>query len=89
MSGRRSREKGARTERAIVRLLQAQGIAPTKIISRTRSPGADRCMPIMGLDREVGVKCPATGFNRFYDWLNDRDALKADRQERFIAGRAA
>jgi Holliday junction resolvase len=31
MSGRRSRDKGKRTERAIVRLLQAQGIAATKI----------------------------------------------------------
>jgi Holliday junction resolvase len=31
MSGRRSRDKGSSAERAIARLLQAQGIAATKI----------------------------------------------------------
>jgi Holliday junction resolvase len=31
MSGRRSKDEGTRTERAIVRLLQAQGIAAEKI----------------------------------------------------------
>jgi hypothetical protein len=87
MSGRRSRDKDARTERGIVRLLQAQGIAAT-MISRPW-PGADLRAPIIGLDREVEVKSRATGFNRFYDWLKDSDVIKADRQERFIAGRAA
>jgi hypothetical protein len=52
MSGRRSRDKGARTERAIVRLLQGEGIAATKI-SGMYKPGAD----------SVEEKCSATGFD--------------------------
>jgi hypothetical protein len=39
MSGRRSRDNGARTERAIVKALQAQGIMATKISGMYR-PGA-------------------------------------------------
>ena len=76
MSGCRSRDKGARTERAIVRLLQASGIEATKI-SRAWLPGVDRA---------VEVKCRAAGFRKLYDWLNDRDVLivKADRQEPLV-----
>jgi hypothetical protein len=85
VSGRWSRDKGARTERAIVRLLQAQGIEAKKI-SRAWTPGADLRLPILGIDRAVEVKCRATGFSRLYDWLNDRDLLiiKADRQEPLV-----
>jgi hypothetical protein len=57
MSGRRSRDKGNRTERAIVRLLQAQGIAATKI-SGMYKPGADigDVMPIIdGAPETVGT----------------------------------
>jgi hypothetical protein len=85
MSGRRSRDKGARTERAIVRLLQAQGIAATKI-SRAWCAGADLHAQILGVDRAVEVKCRAAGFNQLYDWLDERDVLivKADRQEPLV-----
>ena len=85
MSGRRSRDKGARTERAIVRLLQGQGIAATKI-SRAWSPGADLRVPVLGVDRAVEVKCRAAGFSRLYDWLNQRDVLivKADYKEPLV-----
>jgi hypothetical protein len=85
MSGRRSRDKGARTERAIVRLLQGQGIAATKI-SRAWCPGADLHVPILGVDRAVEVKCRAAGFRKLYDWLQDRDVLivNADRQEPLV-----
>jgi Holliday junction resolvase len=81
MSGRRSRDKGNRTERAIVRLLQAQGIASTKI-SGMYTPGADISMPLLGSDRAVEVKYRADGFRQLYDWLHQRDALivKSDRQ---------
>jgi hypothetical protein len=61
MSGRRSRDKGARTERAVVRMLQAQGIVATKI-SGIYKPGADIIMPLLGTDRAVEVKCRAAGF---------------------------
>lgn len=85
MSGRRSRDKGARTERAIIRLLQAQDIAATKI-SGMYKPGADVCVPLLGTDRAVEVKCRATGFAQLYDWLNERDILivKADRREPLV-----
>ena len=85
MSGRRSRDKGARTERAIVRLLQAQGIAATKI-SGMYKPGADITMPLLGADRAVEVKCRAAGFAQLYDWLSERYFLivKADRQEPLV-----
>lgn len=85
MSGRRSRDKGARTERAIVRLLQGRGIAATKI-SGMYKPGADISMPLLGADRAIEVKCRATGFAQLYDWLSARDILivKADRQEPLV-----
>ena len=85
MSGSRSRDKGARAERAIVRLLQGQGIEATKI-SRAWLPGADLGLPILGVNRAVEVKCRAAGFRKLYDWLNDRDVLivKADRQEPLV-----
>jgi hypothetical protein len=61
MSGLLSRNKGARTERAIVRLLQDQGIAAEKI-SDMYKPGADLSVPVLGVDRAVEVKCRADGF---------------------------
>ena len=83
MSGRRSRDKGARTERAIVRLLQRQRI-PAKKISRAWCVGADLCVPILGVDRGVEVKCCAAGFSQLYDWLNQRDVLIVNRQEPLV-----
>jgi hypothetical protein len=85
MSGSRSRNKGARTDRAIVRLLQEQGIRATKI-SRAWCAGADLRVPIVGVDRAVDIKCRAVDFRQLYDWLNQRDVLivKADRQESLV-----
>jgi Holliday junction resolvase len=89
MSGRRSRDKGNRTERAIVRLLQAQGIAATKI-SGMYKPGADISMPLLGSDRAVEVKCRAAGFRQLYDWLHRRDVLIVkERPSGAVGGRAA
>jgi hypothetical protein len=50
MSGRWSRDKGARAERAIVRLLQRQGIVAEKI-SGMYKPGADLRVSLMAVDR--------------------------------------
>jgi hypothetical protein len=85
MSGRRSRDEGARTERAIVRLLQRQRI-PAKKISRAWCVGADLCVPILGVDPGVEVKCCAADFSQLYDWLKQRNVLivKADRQEPLV-----
>ncbi len=85
MSGRRSRDKGARAERAIVRMLQGQGIVAEKM-SGMYKPGADLRVPLLAADRAVEVKCRAAGFRQLYNWLNQRDVLivKADRQEPLV-----
>jgi hypothetical protein len=88
MSGRRPRDKGARTERAIVRLLQAQGIGATKI-SHAWCAGADLRVQLLGVDRAVEVKCRAAAFNQIYAWLDNRDALiiKSDRKQPLVVVR--
>lgn len=82
VSGRRSRDKGARTEGAIMRLLLGQEIAATKI-SRMHKPDAEPTMPPLSADRVVEVKCRATGFAQLYNWLDERDIpiVKAHRRK--------
>jgi Holliday junction resolvase len=84
MSGRASRLKGNRTERAIVHALQAHGFAAERVplsgAARGRF-GGDVSVPLLGIDRRVEVKCRANGFREIYAWLDGADALiiKADR----------
>ena len=79
MRGRRSRDKGARTERAIERLLEAQGIAATKV-SCAWFASSNLRVPVLGVDRA------AAGFRQLCEWLNQRGVLivKADRQKPFV-----
>jgi hypothetical protein len=86
--GRRSRDKGARTERAIVKALQAQSFMATKT-GGIYKPGADISMLLLGSDRTVEVKYRAAGFKQLYDWLHRRDVLivKSDRQEPLVVVR--
>ena len=85
---RRSREKGRRTELAIVRLLQERGIAAEKV-SRAGHDGPDLSIPVLGHNRAGEVKCRADGFRELYGWIADRDILivKADRQEPLVVVR--
>jgi Holliday junction resolvase len=89
MSGRFSRNKGNRTERSIVALLQDAGFAAERVplsgAARGRF-GGDISVPLLGTDRRVEVKCRATGFSRLYAWLTDADflVLKADRREPLV-----
>jgi hypothetical protein len=85
---RHSREKGRRTELAIVRLLQDRGIAAEKV-SRAGYNGPDLNIPLLGRDRDIEVKCRADGFRELYSWLCDRDVLilKADRKEPLLVVR--
>jgi Holliday junction resolvase len=85
VSGRRSRDKGSRTERAIVRFLQERGFAAEKI-SGLYVPGADLSVPVLGVDRRVEVKARSHGFAQLYSWLVDRDLLivKSDRAEPLV-----
>jgi hypothetical protein len=86
MSGRRSRAKGARTERSIVNALKAGGIAtvhvPLSGVVGGRFAG-HIVLPLMGRDLCVEVKARADGFPELSSWLNERDMLifKAGRQE--------
>ena len=88
MSGRRSRDKGARIERAVARLLRAQGIPATKI---SGEPGPEISMSLLGTDRAVKSKCRAAGFAQLYNRLNQRDILivEADRQEPLVVLRTS
>lgn len=73
MSGRRSLDKGARTERAMVRL-HGQCIAAAKT-SRAWCAGADLRVPILGVDRAVEVKCGAANFSQLDDWAARQEPL--------------
>jgi hypothetical protein len=83
--GRASRDKGNRTERAIVRLLQDHGLAGERVplsgAARGRF-GGDVSVPALGRDLRGEAKCRGKGFNRLYDWLEGRDFLviRADRK---------
>jgi Holliday junction resolvase len=92
MSGRQSRAKGIRTERSIVHVLRASGIAAVRVPLSGAVGGrfaGDIVLPLMGLDLCVEVKCRADGFRELYSWLNQRDVLivKADRQEPLVVVR--
>jgi hypothetical protein len=90
--GRASREKGNRTERAIVRLLQERGLAAERVplsgAARGRF-GGDVSVPALGRDLRGEVKCRGNGFNRLYDWLGGRDFLviRADRKSLLVVAR--
>jgi Holliday junction resolvase len=92
MSGSGPRSKGVRTERGIVKVLHASGIAAVRV----RLSGAvgdrfrgDIILPLMGRDLCVEVKARADGFREHYSWLDGRDVLivKADRQEPLVVVR--
>ena len=92
MSGRRSRTKGARTERSIVKVLQANDIAAVRVPLSGAVGGrfaGDIILPLMGHDLCVEVKARADGSSELYCWLNRRDVLivKADRREPLVVVR--
>jgi Holliday junction resolvase len=89
MSGRRSRDKGARGERAIVRYLQERGFAAERVPLSGAAGGSylgDVTVPVLGVDRVAEVKVRATGFRELYRWLEARDLLivRADRREPLV-----
>lgn len=83
--GRASRDKGNRTERAIVRLLQDRGLAAERVplsgAMRGRF-GGDISVPALGRDLRGEAKCRGNGFREIYKWLDGRDFLviRADRK---------
>jgi Holliday junction resolvase len=87
--GKRSREKGNRTERALVRFLQEHGFGAERVPLSGAAGGSylgDLTVPLLGVDRVVEVKARADGFRELYKWLEQRDVLvvKADRREPLV-----
>jgi hypothetical protein len=87
--GRRSREKGNRAERAVVKYLQGVGFAAERIPLIGSAGGSyvgDLTVPLLRRAMCVEVKARATGFKQLYDWLVDRDLLivKQDRAEPLV-----
>ena len=87
--GRASREKGNRTERAIVRLLQERGFTAERVplsgAARGRF-GGDVSVPVLGIGRRVEVKCQGNGYREPYKWRDGADFLvvRADRRELLV-----
>jgi Holliday junction resolvase len=87
--GRASRDKGNRFERAIVRLLQDQGLAAERVPLSGAAGGSycgDLTVSVLGQDLVVEAKARATGFSQLYAWLEGRDVLviKADRRDALV-----
>jgi len=83
--GKASRDKGLRSERSVVHLLQEYGFAAERIPLSGSAGGSfsgDITCPGFGKDHRLEVKCRANGFKEIYGWLegNDGLVLKADRQ---------
>jgi Holliday junction resolvase len=82
---RACRDKGLRSERTIVRLLQERGFAAERIPLSGAAGGrysSDVSVPLLGVDRKIEVKCRADGFKELYRWLEGADFLivHADRK---------
>lgn len=87
--GRKSRDKGNRAERALVRFLQERGFAAERVPLSGAAGGSylgDLTVPLIGVDRVVEVKVRAHGFQQLYGWLEKRDLLivRADRSEPLV-----
>ncbi len=87
--GRRSRDKGNRAERALVRFLQERGFAAERVPLSGSAGGSyigDLSVPVIGRDLCVEVKARADGFRSLYEWIENRDVLivKADHREPLV-----
>jgi hypothetical protein len=83
--GRRSRDKGARCERAAVLALQDAGVPASRVPLSGAAGGAfagDVLVPVLGRDLRFEVKARASGFKKIYQWLSGNSGLfvRADRQ---------
>jgi Holliday junction resolvase len=91
MGGRRSRDKGNRTERGVVQLLTALGLRAARVPLSGSAGGAfsadvEVYLPGSESPAQLEVKCRANGFRTLYQWLEGVDALilKADHKPRLL-----
>jgi len=87
--GRGPRQKGDRTERALIKYLQAAGFASERVPLSGSAGGSyrgDLSIPLLGRDCCVEVKVRSAGFRQLYRWLTDRDILivRSDRAEPLV-----
>ncbi len=78
MSGRRSRDKGSREERALLHILQDRGFAAERVPLSGAAGGryvGDVSVPVLGQDWIIEVKVRATGFAQLYKWLGNNHPL--------------
>jgi hypothetical protein len=71
--GRAPRQKGARLERALVRLLQDNGLGAERIPLSGSVGGSfrgDISVPVLGRDLVVEAKSRKDGFAQLYAWLD-------------------
>jgi len=92
MPGKAPRQKGDRSERALVKQLQLAGFAATRMplsgggSRNTKYTGYDVDVPLLGVDRKVEMKVRGDGFQTLYNWLEGVDLLvvRADRREPLV-----
>jgi hypothetical protein len=89
--GRRSRDKGNRRERGLVRILQAAGFAATRIPLSGSAGGrfsGDVTTPLLGRDLTVEVKARRR-FAQLYHWIDGADVLvlQGDHQQPLVVVR--
>ena len=91
MSGKRSRDKGQREERAIVHTWQDEGIAAERIPLSGAAGGSfkgDVSIPIVGDDKrfEAKVRLAGSGFKSLSRWLGSNFGLfvRMDRSPRLV-----
>lgn len=87
--GKASRDKGARHERMLVNLLQAEGFAAERVPLSGAAGGSyagDISVPVLGDDWTLEAKVRSHGFAQLYGWLGANHALivKADRSEPLV-----
>jgi hypothetical protein len=92
MSGRYSRNKGARVEREIVNYLKEKGLDAERIpLSGAMGGSFGGDIRLFDGDKEwkIECKCRSHGFKEIYSFLTDSDAaiIKMDRQEPLIVMR--
>ncbi len=92
MSGRRSRDKGARTERASCGRCKRRAARTARVPLSGWAGGrfaGDVVYAAQGRDLCLEVKACAQGFRELYSWLDGRDVLivKADGQEPLVVVR--
>ncbi len=87
--GKKSRDKGAREERAIVNSWQAAGFAAERVPLSGAAGGrfsGDISIPLLGSDVTFEAKLRTDGFKQLYRWIEGNYGLmvRADKKERLV-----